>query len=159
MTATSSTGAASADSAPTAVVEPALPPGATRLSDGTISIPVTSVTGTARLVVRGVDFEPNVIRSRSPFTLRLRVFDTRGYAVRDALVFALGVPYSRVAAIPEARTGDDGRITFTIQPTARFPLIRGGAMTFFVRARDPQDTLLAGVSTRRLIQVRTDRAA
>ncbi len=104
-------------------------------------------------------FEPDVIRSRSPFTLRLRVFDTRGYAVRDALVFVLGVPYSRVAAIPEARTGDDGRVTFTIPPTARFPLVRGGAMTFFVRARDPQDTLLAGVSTRRLIQVTTQRAA
>ena len=49
-------------------------------------------------------------------------------------------------------TGTDGYVTFTVQPTARFPLVRGGALVVFVRARKAGENLLAGVSTRRLVQ-------
>ena len=47
---------------------------------------------------------------------------------------------------------EDGYVTFTAQPTARFPLVAGGALVVFVRARKPGENLLAGVSTRRLVQ-------
>jgi hypothetical protein len=42
-------------------------------------------------------------------------------------------------------------------PRATFPLRNGYSVQFFVRARKQGDNVLAGVSTRRLVQVRTAR--
>jgi hypothetical protein len=36
-------------------------------------------------------------------------------------------------------------------------LVRGGSMVMFIRARKDGDSLLAGISTRRLVRVRTAR--
>ena len=48
-------------------------------------------------------------------------------------------------------TGGDGWATLTLSPTAKLP--RQSSIVIFVRARKPGDSLLAGVSTRRLVQV------
>jgi hypothetical protein len=159
--ATNSVGSASALSARTAVVRAATSPppppppgpaGQIKLADGKTSIPVTSVSSPQRLIVSEVSFSPSPIRSRNPFQARFRVSDTRGFVVRDALVYMIGIPYNRIALVPEQQTGTDGYVTFTVQPTARFPLVRGGALVVFVRARKAGDNLLTGVSTRRLVQ-------
>jgi hypothetical protein len=147
---------ADSDAGPIVVGAPAptLPAGAVKLADGTISIPVTSVSLPQRLVITRVEFSPNVVRSRNPFSARFRVRDTRGYVVRDALVYLIGLPYGRIAQPGEQRTAQDGWATFQLNPTAKFPLQRGAALVMFVRARKESDSLLAGVSTRRLVQVR-----
>jgi hypothetical protein len=158
--ATNSAGSASALSTRTAVVKPATttpppppgPAGQIKLADGKTSIPVTSVSAPQRLVVSEVTFTPSPIRSRDPFQARFRVSDTRGFVVRGALVYMIGIPYNRIALVPEQETGTDGYVTFTVQPTARLPLVRGGALVVFVRARKAGDNLLTGVSTRRLVQ-------
>jgi hypothetical protein len=150
-----STSDATAVVAPAAPPPPALPPGAVKLPDGTISIPVTSVSLPDQLIVDKVSFAPAVITSRAPFQARFHVVNTKGYVVRDALVYILGIPYGRILNVPEQPTAQDGWVTMTIQPTARFPLVRGGSLVIFVRARKPGDNLLAGVSARRLVQVTT----
>jgi hypothetical protein len=135
------------------------PAGAQRLADGLYSIPVTSVAAPERLVIRQIEFRPSVIRSRVPFTGRFRVVDTRGYAVRDALVYVTGVPFARLGAVPEARTDVNGWATVQLTPTARLPLRNGYLLTMFVRARSEGGDLLAGVSTRRLVALRAGNPA
>jgi hypothetical protein len=155
VTVTNSAGSSSAVSRQSGVVRPAPgPAGQVSLADGKVSIPVTSVSSPQRLIVSGVQFQPLVVRSRGPFTARFRVTDTRGFVVRGALVYMLGLPYGRIANVPEQETGTDGWVTFQVQPTAQLPLVNGGALVVFVRARKPGENLLAGVSTRRLVQVR-----
>lgn len=148
-------GSATAVSAPTAIVQPPLPGGAIKLPSGETSIPVTSVASPERLIASGVQFEPAVIRSRSePLIGRFRVTDTRGYVVRDALVYAIGVPANRVSLESERPTDVNGWATFTYQPLRGMPTARGATVVFFVRTRKPGDDLLAGVSNRRLVSVR-----
>jgi hypothetical protein len=153
VTAKNASGSNTAATAPTpAVVHPA---GATRLADGRYSIPATSVNMPDRLVVSGVEFVPSVLRSRQQFTGRFRVTDTRGYVVRDAIVLVTGVPLGWINAPQELKTNVDGLATLQLQPTTRLRLVRGGSMVMFIRARKEGDSLLAGISSRRLVRVRT----
>jgi len=157
VTATNASGSTSAASNPTAVVQPAGPGGQTPLPGGGVSIPVTEVNPPERLVVERVEFSPNPVRSRqTPVQVRVLVRDTRGYYVRGALVFLRSTPLL-TSTPPEQQTQTDGWVTFSVQPTAEFPLRNGYNVQFFVRARKQGDNLLAGVSTRRLVQVRTAR--
>jgi hypothetical protein len=159
VTAENSAGSRTRLSAPTAVVQKGtgLPPGATKLSNGEISIPATSVPSTERLVVERVDFSPTPVRSRStPIAIRVKVKDTRGFDVRDVLVFVRSTPL--VTSTPaEQRTADDGTVTYTVQPRADFPLRNGYSVQFFVKAHRGGDKPLAGVAGYRLVQVATAR--
>jgi hypothetical protein len=157
VTARNSAGSGSATSQQTSLVQPAPAPpgpaGAIKLANGKTSIPASSVTLPDRLIVDGVKFVPSVLRSRRRFAVRFHVSDTNGNVVRDVLVYALGLPYSWARNSGEARTGMDGWVTLTMTPTRNMPLRRGGALVVFVRARVEGQNLLAGSSTRRLVQV------
>jgi hypothetical protein len=135
------------------------PAGAQKLPDGKFSIPASSVALPDRLIISQVQFSPPVVRSRTPFQGRFRITDTRGYAVRDALVYVTGVPWSRIVQPAEVKSGLDGWAQIQIQPTARLTLRNGYFIVMFVRARKEGDNVLAGVSTRRLVQLRTARPA
>ena len=150
VTVTNASGSTAASSSPTAVVS-ATPSGLVKLSDGTYSVTADAVSPPQRLVLSGVSFTPGRLTSTAQFSARFRVTDSRGYAVRDALVYALALPYGLVYPAAEARTDSAGYATITLRPTARLP--RRGALVMFVRARKQGDSLLAGVSTRRLVQV------
>lgn len=160
VTARNGSGTVTVASNPTAQIAssgPSLPAGAVKLPNGKYSIPVTSVSLPARLIVDAVAFNPNPVRTRrTTLQLRVHVVDTRGYVVRDALVFGRSTPILTSAA-GEQRTGSDGWATLNMVPRASFPLRNGYNVQFFVRARKQGDNVLAGVSTRRLVQVRTAR--
>lgn len=147
---TNASGSNSATSNPTERVvagPPAPAPGTT--------IQVAAVTPPARLLIDQVRFSPNPIRSRTaPVTVTVTVLDTRGFRVQGAIVFLRSTPV--VTTTPsEGTTGSDGRVTFTIRPERDFGIVfrRGYNLQFFVRARKPGENPLAGVSTRRLVQV------
>jgi hypothetical protein len=151
VTARNSQGATTAESAQTGVVvrRAAPAPGASRN--------VSQVNPPDRLIVDRVQFTPTVIRSRTqPITIRVKVLDTQGFAVQDALVFIRSTPIV-TSTPPEGRTGADGWATFQVVPQADMPLRNGYAIQYFVRARKQGDNPLAGVSGRRLVQVRTAR--
>lgn len=151
VTATNSSGAASATSAQTAVVSQPGPAGAIKTTQGATSIPASSVNLPERMIIDGIT--PGVIHGKQPFTERVHVVDTRGYVVRDALVKVTGLPYSWAQSTPEVRTDIDGWASVTIVPTRNMPARRGTSLVMFVRARAEGQSLLAGSSTRRLVQV------
>ena len=160
--ATNNQGNRSATSAPTQKIvkgQPAPPAGAISLPGGGISIPVTSVPSDQRLVVDAVTFAPNVVRSRtSPITVQIRVRDTRGYAVRDAIVFLRSTPLVTQTAGNNSPTAQDGTITYQVTPEVDFPALRNGySVQFFVKASRKGDPALAGVAATRLVQVKTAR--
>jgi hypothetical protein len=141
----------------TTTTTPSGPEGQIRLANGKISIPVTSVVLPARLVIDGVHFTPGVVTSRrGPVSVRVHVSDSRGYWVRGALVFARSTPLV-TSTPPEQVTNQSGYATLTMFPRATFPLKRGYHVQFFLRTRKEGDSLLAGVSSRRLAQVATAR--
>ena len=154
VTARNNDGQNSAVSAPTAKVSKStLPPGAIKLPSGETSIPVTSVPATERLIVDRVDFSPNPVRSRAtPIRIVVKIKDSRGFVVRDVLVFIRSTPVVTNTP-PETKTGQDGTITFTVQPESDFLIKRGYSTQFFVRARKEGDRPLAGIAGYRLVQV------
>lgn len=155
VTATNSKGKATVASNATVTVTPPEPSGTITLPNGEKSIPVTSVASDQRLIVDRVDFSPNPVSSRSAqLTIRIKVEDTRGFVVRDALVFVRSTP-AVTSPIAVGRTGTDGWITYTTSPQADFPLRNGYSVQFYVKAYRQGDPVLAGVAGTRLVQVAT----
>ena len=137
-----------------AIVTEPLPAGAVKLPSGEISIPVASIPRDQRMLVAQVTFTPSFVRSRTrPITVRVKVQDTRGYVVRDALVFVRSTP--RVTTGATQPTAIDGTVTFQLTPLATFPA-RRSAVQFFVKAYRTGDPPLAGVAGYRLVQVVID---
>jgi hypothetical protein len=150
-----SRGEASRLTAQTAVVTgPQGPPGVITLPNGEKSIPVTSVPADASLVVDQAVFAPNPIRSRTaPFQVRIKVKDSRGFVVRDALVFFRSTPLVTQNA-QDQRTGQDGWLTLTVTPERDFPALSNDYnLQFYVKAYRQGDPVLAGIAGTRLVQV------
>jgi hypothetical protein len=150
-----SAGQSERTTAPTGVVGgPTAPPGAIKLPSGETSIPASSVASCDRLVVDRVEFSPNPVRSRTePFTVRVKVKDTRGNVVRDALIFIRSTPLVSVGA-RDQRTGQDGWVTITIRPEPDFPALDSGRnVQYYVKAYRAGDPVLAGIAGARLVQV------
>jgi hypothetical protein len=135
----------SAPSAPTQAVA-GIPAGQT--------VSVSQVSLPDRLLVSTSQFVPRILRDRAPFVARFHITDTQGHPVSGADVHLVAIPYGRVAPPGTVKTDAVGWATFTLRPTARFPLRKGFLITIFARATKPGDPLLAGVSARRLVSVR-----
>jgi hypothetical protein len=82
------------------------------------------------------------------------VKDTRGYFVRDAIVFIRSTP-KVTSGGDKQKTATDGTISYSLQPEADFPLKNGYSVQFFVKAYRQGDPSLAGISGTRLVQVAT----
>jgi Ig domain of plant-specific actin-binding protein len=146
VTATNARGSSTATSQQTALVAPA------KTTQGTTVVSVAQVSLPDRLVIDRVRFSPNPVTSRrTSIVARFHVSDTRGLSVQGALVYTIGLPYGWTFNAAEQPTDTHGWATILIHPTPNMPLRRGD-LVMFVRARKPGDNLLAGVSTRRLVQ-------
>jgi hypothetical protein len=144
VTARNAKGASTATSAPSALVT----------AQGALDVAQIALPNL--LVIDGLRFTPRRIRSViEPVVARFHVSDTRGFSVSGALVYALGVPYGWVRNAPEVMTDGAGWATVVLQPTASLP--KRGALVMFVRARKPGESLLAGVTARRLVQATISR--
>jgi hypothetical protein len=150
VTATNSVGTSSALSGRTNVVQAAPPP-----PPSTTCVSISAVTSPQRLVVDQITSSPSRIRRRDePLVMRFHVVSTSGRCVSGALVYGAGVPFDRLSKESEVQTGGDGWATINFQILSTFRLRSGNLVVVFVRARKGGESLLAGVSTRRLVSVR-----
>jgi hypothetical protein len=146
VTAKNSLGSTSATSTPTGVITKAGAPSGAAISINDVLLP-------NRLVIDRVSFSPFVLRSRRTVVARFRVSDLQNHPVVGALVFVVGIPFGNMTTPREQATGPDGYVTFVLRPTARLRLGSTQSQPFFVRARKAGDRLIAGVSTRRLVNL------
>ena len=122
---------------------------------GGTAVPIATVSLPNRLVITAASFTPSTIPNRrTTMTMRVRVNDSSGRLVQGALVLASGIPFGRVTNMPEVATDSNGIATLRFRATTRLPIRRNTALQIFLRARKPGENPLAGVSTRRLVQVR-----
>jgi hypothetical protein len=155
------TNSAGANHVQTAAVGPiasnsTLPPGAVKLADGEISVPAADVADTDRLTIVSLKYTPASFHGRGPITAKIKVIDTNKYVISGALVYVLPAPRNFANHPAEVATGQDGTATVTLTLTAAAP--HAGSLMLFVRTRTPQGDLLAGSSSRRLVQVRIFRS-
>ncbi len=157
VTAANSEGTRSSTSVPTAVVQrqsqPSRGPGCPAGSANPDQ--VSGITPPARLLVDGLRSDPSVVtRGTAALVVRFHVTSTCGRSVQGALVYATATPYNQFSIPPEAITGSDGWATLVFRRLAGFPVSgRQQLLTMFVRARKPGESLLVGISTRRLVSI------
>jgi hypothetical protein len=159
VTAANSEGTRSATSVPTSVVQRQSQPqpsrGAGCPPGNANPDQVAGITSPARLLVDGLGGDPAVVRSRTAaLIVRFHVTSTCGRSVQGALVYATATPYNQFSIPPEAVTGSDGWATLVFRRLRGFPVSgRQQLLTIFVRARKPGESLLVGISTRRLVSI------
>jgi hypothetical protein len=106
--------------------------GARRLASGAVSIPVTSVTAPARLVVL-VSVQPRrVLRAAQTIKASVEVRDTRDYVVRGATVSIRSVPAGKLVPVRQKLSAANGRVTFALR--LRAGKVRPGTLVLRVRA-------------------------
>jgi Ig domain of plant-specific actin-binding protein len=131
-------------------------PSAVAAAAQTNTLAVSGLALPDRLEMDKVQFNVKEITSRSqPLVARVHVREIQsGRSVSGALVRAIGIPFNRLSSAKETATDGNGwaTITFTVRNT--FPLRRGYRITLFLRARKPGGSVLAGISTRRLVGLR-----
>ena len=155
VTARNSLGSVTMISTESAVVTEPLPAGAIKLPSGEYSIPAVSVPSNHRLIVSQVQFSPNPVTGRTRvLTVRVRAKDTRGFVIRDALVFVRSTPRVTTGGDRQVTT-TDGWVTYQLAPNGNFPKPRRGYnVQFFVKVYRSGDPGLGGIAGYRLVQVR-----
>lgn len=158
VTAGNSEGSSSSTSVPTAVIQRAPAPPPSRgpgCPAGGNPDQVTSIAPPARLLIDTLQADPRVVtRGTAALVVRFHVTSTCGGPVQGALVYATATPYNQFAIPPEVPTGADGWATLVFRRLHGFPVSgHQQLIALFVRARKPGESVLGGISTRRLVSV------
>jgi hypothetical protein len=150
VTARNANGTATATSAPTAVIVSGAPSGCPA-GDGPVA--VQQLAPPARLLVDRLQSSPTMVtRGTAHIVTRLHVSACGGRNVAGALVYATTVPFNQFSIPPEQQTGQDGWVTLQMDRLSGFPAARRQQLlVMFVRARKQGESVLGGVSTRRLV--------
>jgi hypothetical protein len=157
VTARNSSGATTTLSAATAKITTGTAPpttsGCPTPAPGASSVPVSGVTAPARLQIANFSKVSGQLTSAlTSFSVRFRITDTCGHSVSGASVYATAVPYNMVSIPREATTDASGWVTLTFSRLSGYPATpQQRLLVMFVRARKPGGSVLAGISTRRLI--------
>jgi hypothetical protein len=154
VTATNRDGSRTATSVPTAVVTRGQRPA--RGCDANAPLQVQNISSPDRLEISPGTISPAVVgRSTTSITVRFQV-TCKGKPVQGALVYGAAVPFNQFSTT-EQPTGADGSAQLTMSRLRGFPAARRQQLlVIFARARKPGESLLGGISTRRLVSFRVD---
>jgi hypothetical protein len=87
----------------------------------------------------------------------VRITDTACHPVSGASVYIVAVPYGQVSSPPPATTDSTGYATINFNRSVGFPASKKQQlMVLFVRATKPGDSVLGGVSARRLVSLKVN---
>jgi hypothetical protein len=119
---------------------------------------VSAITSPANLLIDGQTSDPAVVPSGvQTLVARYHVTSTCGGPVQGALVYATATPFNQFSIPPETPTGADGWAELRFQRLGGFPASpRQQLIAMFVRARKPGESVLAGISARRLFSIRVN---
>jgi len=139
---------------------PPPPPGSTGRGcpSGGGTANVSEISAPARLILDGQQSNPSVVtRGTGELVLRYHVSDTCGHNVQGALVYSTAVPFNQWSIPGEVQTGSDGWAEVRMHPLRGFPVSSNQQLiALFARARKSGESLLGGISTRRLFSVRVN---
>lgn len=149
-------GQGDAFSAPSDVVQnPGGTGGIIQLPNGEKSIDVKDIPKDQRLVVSNVVFSPNPVTSKSrPILAQIKVTDTRGYVVRNTIVFIRSTP-KVTSGGDDIPTATDGWVSYQLVPEDDFVIKNGYSTQFYVKAYRKGDPSKGGVYGSSLVQVPT----
>ena len=160
VTATDSTGSNTATSAASGVIAASSGGSTPTCAAGATSQPVsvTTVSPPDRLQVASAVSTTGVITSSmQSFSMKVRIENLECHPIIGAEVYATAVPYNQVSIPAITATDSTGYVTLTFQRKVGFPASKKQQlMVVFIRATKPGDSLLAGVSTRRLISLKVN---
>jgi hypothetical protein len=114
---------------------------------GRTTIDAALVESPEKLVIDRVRSTPARLKQAGPFTLRVRVSDTRGFRIRSARVRVTGVPARVLAAARDVRTDAEGWATLRLRTSPRFVFRSGGQLRLLVRAFRVDEGPGVGVAT------------
>lgn len=156
---TNAGGKTTVSSAPSAIVAAAGKPVAAGCPAGTGLIQIANLGSPARLLVDQTQVSPSTISfGTTSLTARFHVTACGGRPVQGALVYVTAVPYNQFSIPNEQPTGSDGWATLQMNKLGGFPATpRQQLLVTFVRARKSGESLLGGISTRRLVSFRVTR--
>jgi hypothetical protein len=159
-------GQATADSAPTDVIQKASGPTPTTTTPsrgggcpaGGNPDQVSAISSPAHLLIDGQTSNPSVVPAGvQTLVVRYHVTSTCGGPVQGALVYATATPFNQFSIPPETPTGADGWAELRFNRLSGFPVgPKQQLIAMFVRARKPGESVLAGISARRLFSIRVN---
>lgn len=160
-TAKNADGSRTATSVPTAVVKAATgppPPSGNGCQGAGATVPISGLAPPERLNVDRASSDPAVVGSSTGrVSLRVRISACNGKPVQGALVYVTAAPYNQFTVPPEATTGADGVAELSMSRLRGYPATpRQQLLVFFVRARKQGESLLGGISSRRLVSIPVD---
>ena len=159
-TAKNADGSRTATSVPTAVVKPASgpPPAGNGCQGAGATVQISGLAPPERLNVDRAVSSPAVVGgSTDQVSLRVRVSACNGKPVQGALVYVTAVPYNQFSVPSEATTGADGVAELSMNRLRGYPATpRQQLLVFFIRARKQGESLLGGISSRRLVSIPVD---
>jgi hypothetical protein len=160
-TAKNADGTRTATSVPTAVVKaatvtpPPPPAGGNGCQGAGATVQISGLAPPERLNVDRASSTPAVVGgSTDQVNLRVRISACNGKPVQGALVYVTAVPYNQFSVPPEATTGSDGVAELSMNRLRGYPATpRQQLLVLFIRARKQGESLLGGISSRRLVSV------